>query len=73
MNFILKIIKGARLILANTFNKNKKMKTFKYKTTFSSSIRPMVSEEKDKHLALASLVDVGSFLPEVDAEKNMDL
>ena len=33
----------------------------------------MVSEEKDKHLALASLVDVGTFLPEVDAEKNMDL
>ena len=49
------------------------MKTFKYKTTFSSSIRPMVSEEKDKHLALASLVDVGNFLPEVDAENNMDL
>ena len=49
------------------------MKNFKYKTTFSSSIRPMVSEEKDKHLALASLVDVGTFLPEVDAEKNMDL
>ncbi len=49
------------------------MKTFKHKTTFSSSIRPMVSEEKDKHLALASLVDVGNFLPQVDAENNMDL
>jgi len=49
------------------------MKDFKYKTTFSSSIRPMVSEERDKHLALASLVDVGNFLPDIDTEKNIDL
>ena len=69
MNFIWKIINAAKSI----FYKKEKMKTFKYKTTFSSSVRPMVSEEKDRHLALASLVDVGSFLPEVDAEKNMDL
>ena len=49
------------------------MKEFKFKTTFSSSVRPLVSEEKDKHLALASLVDVGNFLPQVDVEKNVDL
>jgi len=49
------------------------MKEFKFKTTFSSSVRPMVSEEKDKHLALASLIDVGNFLPQVDVEKNIDL
>ena len=49
------------------------MKEFKFKTTFSSSVRPLVSEEKDKHLALASLVDVGNFLPRVDVEKNVDL
>lgn len=67
MNYISKTINAAKLIFY------KKMKTFKYKTTFSSSVRPMVSEEKDRHLALASLVDVGTFLPEVDAENNMDL
>ena len=49
------------------------MKEFKFKTTFTSSVRPLVSEEKDKHLALASLVDVGNFLPQVDVEKNVDL
>ena len=49
------------------------MKEFKFKTTFSSSVRPLVSEEKDKPLALASLVDVGNFLPQVDVEKNVDL
>ena len=49
------------------------MKEFKFKTTFSSSVRPLVSEEKDKHLALASLVEVGNFLPQVDVEKNVDL
>ena len=32
------------------------MKEPKYKTIFSSTIRPLVPEEKDKYLALASLV-----------------
>jgi len=45
----------------------------KYTTIFSSSIKPLVSEEKDKYLAMASLVDVGEFIPEVDTEKNIDL
>lgn len=47
--------------------------SFKYITTFSSVLKPLVSEEKDKYLALASLIEVGSFIPNVDTEKNVDL
>lgn len=46
---------------------------FKFTTIFSSVIKPLVSEEKDKYLALASLIDVGNFVPDVDTEKNIDL
>ena len=46
---------------------------FKYKTQFSSPVRPAISEEKDKYLAMASLIEVGDFIPEVDSEKNLDL
>jgi len=46
---------------------------YNYTTTFSSILRPLVSEEKDKYLALASLAQVGSFIPNVDTEKNVDL
>jgi len=49
------------------------MQKHKYTTIFSSSVRPLVSEEKDKYLSLASLVDVGNFLPNLDTEKNYDL
>ena len=49
------------------------MKDFRYKTIFSSTIRPLVSEEKDKYLALASLADIGDFIPDVDTEENIDL
>ena len=49
------------------------MKNHKYTTTFSSVIKPVVSEEKDKYLALASMVELEKFLPEVDVEKNVDL
>ena len=45
----------------------------KYTTTFSSILKPLVSEEKDKYLALASLVEIGNFIPNVDTEKNIDL
>lgn len=45
----------------------------KYTTTFSSVLKPLVSEEKDKYLALASLVEVGNFIPNVDTDKNIDL
>ena len=49
------------------------MKNWKYTTTFSSVIKPVVSEEKDKYLALASMVELEKFLPDVDLEKNVDL
>ena len=49
------------------------MKDFKYKAIFSSEIKPLVSEDKDKYLALASLVDVGNFLPDIDTDTNVDL
>ena len=48
------------------------MKT-KYTTIFSSHIRPLVSEEKAQHLALASMVDLEKFVPEVDTDANYDL
>ena len=44
-----------------------------YTTIFSSTIKPLISEEKDKYLAMASLLDVGEFLPEIDTQKNVDL
>ena len=47
--------------------------SFQYTTTFSSILKPLVSEEKDKYLALASLMEVGNFIPNVDTEKNVDL
>ena len=49
------------------------MKEFKYKTSFSSVVKPLVSEEKDKYLAMASLVDIGDFIPEIDTASNVDL
>ena len=45
----------------------------KYTTTFSSSIKPLVAEEKDKYLAMASLLEVSQFVPDIDSEKNIDL
>jgi len=44
----------------------------KYTTIFSSNVKPVVSEEKDKYLALASAIEVAQFIPEVD-EKQVDL
>jgi len=49
------------------------MKEFKYKTIFSSTLKPLVSEEKDKYLALASLREIKDFIPEVDTVENVDL
>ena len=49
------------------------MKDFKHTTIFSSTIKPLVSEEKDKYLALASMLEVGDFIPEVDTSKDIDL
>ena len=44
------------------------MKNHKYTTTFSSVVKPVVSEEKDKYLAMASLMDVADFIPDRDTE-----
>ena len=50
------------------------MKDFKYTTIFSSlKVKPLVPEEKDRYLALASLIDVGNFIPDIDMSKNVDL
>jgi phage shock protein A len=49
------------------------MKDFKYKTIFSSTIKPLVSAEKDKYLAMASLMQIGELVPEIDTEKEIDL
>ena len=49
------------------------MKEFKYTTSFSSVIKPLIAEEKDKYLAMASYVDIGDFVPDVDTKKNVDL
>ena len=46
---------------------------FEFITSFSSTVKALVDEEKDKYLALASLIDVGNFVPEVDTEANIDL
>ena len=54
-------------------NKEANMKEFKYKTIFSSTIKPLVSEEKDQYLAMASMLDIGDFIPDVDTKKDIDL
>lgn len=51
----------------------KRLKTeFKYKFNFSSSVKPVVSEDKDKLLALASLDRLKSFIP-IIASESVDL
>jgi len=49
------------------------MKDFKFKTIFSSEVKPLVSEEKDAYLALAALSNIGDLVPDVDTNKNIDL
>jgi hypothetical protein len=44
-----------------------------YTTVFSSIVKPLVPEEKDQYLALASLIDIGNFIPNIDTSKNIDL
>ena len=47
---------------------------FKFSTIFSSiKLRPVVSEEKDKYLALASANELRKFLPDIDLKANIDL
>ena len=49
------------------------MKEFPYKTSFAVQIKPVVSEEKDKYLALASLKELEPFIPKIDSKSNADL
>jgi hypothetical protein len=49
------------------------MKKPKFSALFTSSVKPLVSADKDKYLALASLEQVKKHLPEVDTETNIDL
>lgn len=49
------------------------MKDFKYKTTFSSIIRPVSSQERDKYLSVASLDKLRAFIPNIDLFKNPDI
>ena len=49
------------------------MKKHKYTTIFSSEIKALISEDKDKFLASASLKEVGNFIPDVNLEENYDL
>ena len=47
---------------------------FKYNISFSDiRLKPMVSKEKDKYLSLASINELKKFVPNIDAEKNIDL
>lgn len=49
-------------------------KQTKFLTTFSNiKIRPVVSEEKDKYLSIASLEKLKKFLPNINTEENVDL
>jgi hypothetical protein len=50
------------------------MKKFPYQSSFAELIiKPMVSADKDKCLALASLEDIKGFLPNIDTDTNLDL
>ncbi len=49
------------------------MKEFKYTTSFSSTLKPLVSEEKDQYLAMASLMEIADFIPDIDTNKDVDL
>ena len=49
------------------------MKEFKYKTIFSSLVKPLVSKDYDTYLAKASLDELRNLLPEIDVDRNYDL
>ena len=49
------------------------MGKFKFTTTFSSSLKALIPEDKDQYLALASKLDIGDFIPDIDTSKNVDL
>jgi hypothetical protein len=50
------------------------MKTFPYNSIFAKiTIKPIVSQDKDKYLAMASLEEVRAFLPKIDSASNVDV
>lgn len=49
------------------------MKEFKYKTTFSSQLKCLIGEDKDKYLAKASYKELQAFIPKIDLEANYDV
>lgn len=46
---------------------------YKYKTSFSSKIRPIISENKDLFLAKASIENLKKLVPDIDIGANFDL
>jgi hypothetical protein len=51
-----------------------KKQKYKFESTFANiKIRPVVSEEKDKYLSVASLDKLRKFLPEINTDDNVDL
>lgn len=49
------------------------MKEFKYKTIFSSVIKPVISKEKDIYLAKASLDQLRNLIPQFENDNSYDL
>lgn len=50
------------------------MKKYIYQSAFAElAIKPIVSLEKDKCLAMASLNEIKAFLPDIDSQTNIDL
>ena len=50
------------------------MKNYKFSSIFANlKLRPVVSEEKDKYLSVASLDKLRKFIPNIDLENNIDL
>lgn len=51
-----------------------KKQKYKFESIFANiKIRPVVSEEKDKYLSVASLDKLRKFLPEINTDDNVDL
>ena len=48
-------------------------KNLPYRQSFSSAIKPIVSEEKDALLSIASLNELSRFIPNIDINKDIDL
>ena len=46
---------------------------FKHTSSFSSTLKPVISEEKDKYLAMATLMNLADFVPDIDLDKDVDL